>query len=182
MDANQTANRKRHVALVAAVLAFVCCAPVASAAELVQTRESVRPAPTGFQIEVIEQAADGCFVSGYGAAEMQPVPPSMEEMNRAAVLAAILLIPPPVDLITEIPTPDSSHPVVVSGPDLHIPTIPGGVTGQPVHTQGAPEPASLVMGLIGSSLAAAGAWYRRRKNRPCCQTGDNQGARTCPAP
>jgi hypothetical protein len=165
MDANQTANRKRPVAFVAVVLAFVCSAPATRAAELVRTQDTVRPASMRSQIDAIEQSADGALPAGYGPAEMQPSPASMEEVNRAAVLAAILLIPPPVDLITQIPTPDASHPVVVSGPDLHVPTIPGGVNGQVLHTEGAPEPASLVLGLIGSSLAAAGAWYRRRKNR-----------------
>jgi hypothetical protein len=90
-----------------------------------------------------------------------------EDSARAALLAAILLIPPPIDLVTDIPIsqPEATHTVVATGPDLNVPSIPGGTNTQVLHTEGAPEPTSLLLGIMGAGLAATGAWYRRRRTR-----------------
>ena len=124
MDANNTATGTRRIAPLAVVLAFVCSAALARA------EASIRP--VGRCLPDVAVDTDGEPADRAGS----------EAAAERAVLAAILLIPPPIDLITDIPTtqPDDTHPIVVEGPDLHIDTIPGGVNGQVLHTQSAPEP------------------------------------------
>jgi hypothetical protein len=120
MDANHTAAWKQRFAFAAVVFALVCTTPAARAGESVQTPA---PAPPASQRPPVRAgSADGGLAGAPDAAGVE---------CRAALLAALLLIPPPVDIISQISV--------------------------------APEPTALVLGLIGSGLAAAGAWYRRRQ-------------------
>jgi hypothetical protein len=72
-----------------------------------------------------------------------------------------------VDIISQISDPQSAgtHTVVTEGPGLNAPPTTTAGGGGEVLTEVAPEPTALVLGLIGSGLAAAGAWYRRRQAR-----------------
>ncbi len=164
MDAINTARRQRLSATVAVVFAFALAVPAARAAVLTRATAAVRPAATRSLMQTIEQAADGKARRGNSSDDMDR-DAAPDEARRAAVLAALLLIPPPIDLITEIPnsTPDATPTIVSGGPDLQFPTYPGGTNTSILHTQATPEPASLVLGALGSGLVAAGAWYRRRK-------------------
>jgi hypothetical protein len=170
MDAFSTASRKRLTAFAAVVFVFVCSVPSARADVLVRTAAPERPVATHSQMAAIEQAATGNGVTDYATYEL-PTPPGQGEKSaapldadKAALLAALLLIPPPVDLIVEVPTatPDGNTPVVTWGPDLTIPQIPGGPGGQVLHTQVAPEPTSFLLGAVGGGFACLGAWFRRR--------------------
>src|SRR5258708_33194628 len=148
MDANQTANRRRAVALVAVVFAFVCTAPAARACVLVQTPAAVRPVPTRSQVEAIQHAADGTLPDTYSAVDHVAATSSQETraLSRAALLAAILLIPPPIDVIAGIPQsqPSTTHPVVANSPGLTVtPTSPDTGGGNTVNAAGAPEPTTL---------------------------------------
>jgi hypothetical protein len=137
MDARHTANRKRTAAFVAVVFALACIASAARAGDRVQTFETIPP----------------------------PAAEETDDATRAALLAAILLIPPPIDIIKEMPQsqPSGTHTVVTNAPNLPTTTTTtGGGGGGGVHTETAPEPTTLVLGLLGSGLAAAGVWYRRR--------------------
>jgi hypothetical protein len=166
--------------IAAAVIAvgLVCFATAAHAEVLAHTR--IAPARTNSQVQVIEQAADGEWCGAYSSYEKLPScadaadvqPSSIGAAVEAQILAAILLIPPPVDLVTPIPTstPDSPHPIVTGGPGLQNNPVPsGGSSSQILHTEGAPEPTSFLLAAVGGGLAAASAWYRRRKARRASQ-------------
>jgi hypothetical protein len=157
MDANPTAVRKRRFAFAAVVIASVCTIPAGRAGEAAQTPAPVPPASERTAVQVSEQAGP----SDDSNAEEQD---AVGTETRATLLAALLLVPPPVDLISQIADPQSggAHTVVTEGPGLSTtPTTAGGSSGGDVLTEVAPEPTGLVLGLIGSGLAAAGAWYRR---------------------
>jgi PEP-CTERM motif-containing protein len=164
MDAINTARRQRIVATVAVVFAFACAVPAARAAALAPATAAVGPAATRSLVKTIERAADGKRRGDNSPDDTIDVS-ATAEARRAAILAALLLIPPPVDLITELPstTPVATTTVVSGGPDLSIPSSPGGTDTKVLNTQATPEPASLVLGVFGSGLVAAGAWYRRRR-------------------
>jgi hypothetical protein len=166
-------DRKGILAAIAVALAFVCAAKAARADVLVRT--GTPPAPAKCQVQAIERAADRDWCGAYSPFDRLPssseraddeeTAPS--DVNTAGILAAILLIPPPINLVTPIPTsqPDTPHAVVTGGPGLQVQPLPGGANSQILHTEGAPEPTSFVLAAIGGGLAAAGAWYRRRKSR-----------------
>jgi hypothetical protein len=69
--------------------------------------------------------------------------------------------PPTVTPSTPPPevTPPPTIPPVVTPP----PVISGGGTPPPVTAEEAPEPATLLMGAVGSGLAGLYAAYRRRR-------------------
>jgi hypothetical protein len=156
-------SRTRILAGAAVVWICVYLAPVACADGLVQTPAADQPGPACRQIDAVERAIGGGWCPGYSA-HGQSAPASESAAVPAEVLAAILLIPPPTDIVVDIPTaaPADTHPIVVGGPDLVIHTVPGGVNGQAIQSQSAPEPTSLLLAASGAGLAAAGAWYRRR--------------------
>lgn len=161
MDANHTAGRNRRFTFAAVVFVFVCTIPATRAGEPVQTPPSVPPASQCLPVQVSEQAG----LSDESNAEAQD---AVGAETRAALLATVLLIPPPVDIISQISDPQSggTHSVVTADPGLSTtPTTTGAGSGGDVQIEVAPEPTGLVLGLIGSGLAAAGVWYRRLQAR-----------------
>jgi hypothetical protein len=179
MDAIKGANWRRLGGTAVVAIGLFCFATAARAEVLVQTQ--MAPAQSNSQVQVIEQAADGEWCGAYASYERLPScidaaddqPATIRDAVEAQILAAILLIPPPVDLVTPIPTstPDSPHAVVTGGPGLQNSTVPpgGGANSQILHTEGAPEPTSFLLAAVGGGLAAASAWYRRRKARRSAQ-------------
>jgi hypothetical protein len=172
MDAVRRGNRQILIAA-AVVVGLVCSAAAARAEVLVHTRMAA--APQRSQVQVIERATAGEWCGAYSSYERRPScghavhdhAPAISDAVRACILTATLLIPPPVDLVTGIPTsqPNSPHPVVTGGPGLQNNPVPGGDNSQVLHTQSAPEPASFLLAAVGGGLAAASAWYRRRRSR-----------------
>ncbi len=164
MDASNTAMGKRLIAPLAVVFAFTSMATVGRAETVLQAPAAKR-AEMKLPVQAMEQepsrrlAPDAANETDDGTGAADPA--------RAALLAAILLIPPPIDLVTDIPVsqPEATHTVVAKGPDLNVPSIPGGTNTSVLHTEGAPEPTSLLLGALGAGLAATAAWYRRRKAR-----------------
>lgn len=65
----------------------------------------------------------------------------------------------------KIPPPTMLVPLVVKPPSPPVDTLKT-PPGNPPGNENAPEPASIVSGIIGSSLALAALWRRRRRRRP----------------
>jgi hypothetical protein len=162
MDANPAAQRKRMLVVGTFVLAVLGWASAARAGTLVPTPAAVPPGAFSYNGSV------------YGELPTADEAPGGDAVTRAALLSSILLIPPPVDLIAESSTTQASttHAVVTAGPVNAVTattTENGG--GTIAHTEGAPEPTSLVLSLIGSGAAAAGLWYRRNRARSAANVG-----------
>jgi hypothetical protein len=153
-------SRTRIFAGAAVVWTCVVFAPAARADILAPAGEQL--ARARLPIDAIEQAAEGNLRPRYSA-DTKEAATGETDAIQAQVLAAILLIPPPVDIVVDIPTatPEATPPMVVGGPDLVIHTVPGGVNGSAIQSESAPEPTSLLLAASGAGLAAAGAWYRR---------------------
>src|SRR5262249_32797108 len=73
-----------------------------------------------------------------------------------------VVTPPPT--VPPVVTPPVVTPPVVTPPVVTPPIISGQGTPPPT-TEQAPEPASLIMGAVGSGLAGLYAAYRRRRAR-----------------
>jgi hypothetical protein len=164
MDASNTAIGMRVIAPMAVVFAFTSMA-TAGRAETVLQAPAAKRAEIKLPVQAMEQAPVRRLAQD--ATNESEDATGTEDSVRAALLAAILLIPPPIDLVTDIPVsqPEATHTVVAQGPDLNVPSIPGGTNTQVLHTEGAPEPTSLLLGVLGAGLAATGAWYRQRRAR-----------------
>jgi hypothetical protein len=97
----------------------------------------------------------------------------VEALRRVQVMVTTMgLAPPfywPKPRPRRYPPPHVHIPIVVKTPIIPQDTIkPAGGGGPPPN--GAPEPASLVSGLVGSGIALA-AWLRRRR-RPTREGGE----------
>jgi hypothetical protein len=167
MDASNTAIGKRVIAPLAVVFAFTSMATVGRAETVLQAPAAKR-ADLKLPVQTMEVGPARRLAQD--AANEAEDATGNEDQARAALLAAILLIPPPIDLVTDIPVsqPEATHTVVAKGPDLNVPSIPGGTNTQILHTEGAPEPTSLLLGALGAGLVATATWYRRR--RACLAT------------
>lgn len=136
----------------------------------------------------------GCLSAGSADAAAPPVdtartrcaaprPADGEDEGPPAVVATVMRQAVYVLLTTSLvspfrnrkrhPPPDKPQPLVVKPPP---PSVPDDNTpiDPPPQLQEAPEPASLVTGLVGGTLGAMAWWRHRRRRQPVPQPEESQ--------
>lgn len=88
-----------------------------------------------------------------GHVPVTPPPPAPPTMSVTSP-------PPPPQIISTPPPPPP--PVTTGG---STPTPPPPTTQGGPGPSGAPEPATIITGLVGLGIASAAGWYRRRRRR-----------------
>ncbi len=179
MLAGLASHSRRSLATLAAVGALLCLPGRSHADWLIQT---LTPDSSSQSRSVLPQGRSPALTS-YQPQETQtswgeetsPTPPDNSAVRTIQALVTILVMPPSLFTMQQV-TPDGTSSDTVHG---HVDPLPGvtqspkvtqsgggntgGTSPPPPATQLAPEPASLITGILGSACAGLAALYRRRR-------------------
>jgi hypothetical protein len=163
----------RHLPAALAVVIGLAGSALPARADLLVTRPANEPAPAG------HPAARAGAVSPPTAYQPRPdveeppdeVPEPPRLLALLHALALTLFVPPPVSIVNGIvtpqppvlPPPPPVLPPPVVSPPAPIFTLPPPTTTPLPPPDTAPEPAGLLMGLVGSGIAGLAGLVRRWK-------------------
>jgi hypothetical protein len=95
------------------------------------------------------------MIGGHVTVPSTPPPPPVTSGSQPP--------PPPPPDTGGTPTPPPPPPTTTGGP---TPTPPPPTTQGGHPPSSAPEPATIITGLVGLGLASAAGWYQRRRRKP----------------